>query len=107
MPIVPMKQTVTITPATGVMDDFNRLQYGTPVSVKCRFQETITLVTSIASGKEAVSKATIFFDGLIDIDEKTRIEYTNENGVTVTRSPLSIAVKRHINGKPILTVVYV
>ena len=107
MPMIPMKQAVTVTPALGVLNDFNRPQYGTPYSLKCRFQETISLVTSLSTGKEAVSKAAIYFDGLVEIDEHTRIEYTNENGVTTAYTPLSIAVKRHINGKPILTVVNV
>lgn len=107
MAIIPLKQTVTIIPCTGNTTDFNVPEMGTPYALKCRYQETVTLVTSIASGKEAVSKATIYFDGFVDMNENTRIQYTNEAGQTVTHTPLSIAVKRHINGKAILTVVYV
>jgi hypothetical protein len=107
MAILPLKQKITVTPCTGDSSDFGVPEMGAPTVMKCRYQETVTLVTSISSGKEVVSKATIFFDGFVDINERTRLEYINESGQTLTHTPLSIAVKRHINGKAILTVVYV
>lgn len=107
MAIIPLKQTITITPASGGITEFDTPKMGDPYTRKCRYQETITLVPSMADGKEAVSKATIMFDGFEPIDAHTKLTYTREDGSTLTHTPISVAVKRHINGKALLTVVYV
>lgn len=108
MAIIPLKQSITITPALpGGVTEFDTPAMGQPITKKCRYQETITLVSSMVDGKQVVSKATIFFDGFEAIDEHTKLEYTREDGTVMTHTPLSVAVKRHINGKALLTVVYV
>jgi hypothetical protein len=108
MAIIPLRQSITITPAMpGGLTEFDTPEMGQPAKKKCRYQETITLVSSMVDGQQVVSKATIFFDGFEAIDEHTKLEYTREDGATLIHTPLSVAVKRHINGKALLTVVYV
>jgi hypothetical protein len=108
MAIIPLKQSITVTPALSRgITEFDTPTMGDPYTRKCRYQETITLVSSMVDGKEAVSKATIMFDGFEAIDEHTKLTYTREDGITITHRPISVSVKRHINGKALLTVVYV
>lgn len=121
MPLVPMKQTVTITPAvlepdgTPQTDDWGRPVYGTPYTLKCRVQEGAKLVrsTSGAGGvhgvasQEVVSVARIMFDKLVNISMSDMITFTDENGIVKTYTPISVEIVRGLNGKAILTVVNV
>jgi hypothetical protein len=105
MPILPMKQTVTVTPASSV-DKWGRSVSGTPVDYKVRVEEKSELVADQA-GKQAVSSLTIYFDKLVNITYNDVINYTNELGVTVKREPIKIDVIRGIGGKAVLTKVYI
>jgi hypothetical protein len=111
--ILPLKQTVTITPITK--DDWGKDVAGTPYDLKCRVQEHTKLtIGNTSSGnvngvitREAVSRVQIYFDKLAPIGYDDVITFTDENGTTHTYRPLNINVKRGLNGKPILTVVEV
>lgn len=111
MAIIPLKQTVTIKHATGATDRFNRPDYGSPVSLKCRFQESAKLVRTRSMGMttsaEAVSSAQITLGGFVSITMDDEISFTDEAGKTQSYKPLSVEVKRGLNGKALLTIVYV
>ncbi|QHZ58599.1 hypothetical protein M655_024825 [Brevibacillus sp. NSP2.1] len=121
MSLVPLKNTVTITPALGT-DEWDRPIPGTPYQLRCRVQEGTKLVRSATGSggihgiqaQEVVSVAQIYFDriprdpltgdalGLADT-----ITFTDETGVARTYTPISIEIKRWLNGKATLTVVNV
>lgn len=104
MPIVPMKQTVIRKRKTGDEWDGTLTESNTPM--KCRFSEGTKLVTSL-NGDEVVSTAAIYFDKLADVKPTDTFEFTNEANVTRSYIPISIEIKRGLNGKPMLTVVSV
>lgn len=105
MAIVPLRQTVTITKA-GVIDDWGDVVPGDELTLKARVtEETKTIPAS--TGLEAVTALKIYLGKLADISYDDTITYTNENGVTVVRKPITIDVKRGLNGKALLTEVYV
>ncbi|NOU98480.1 hypothetical protein [Paenibacillus planticolens] len=105
MALVPLKQTITVTKA-GVTDEWGDVGPGDELTLKARVVEETKIITA-ASGKEAVTSLHIYLDKLADISYDDTITFTNENGVTVERKPLSIAVKRGFSSKPILTEVFV
>lgn len=111
MALIPLKQTVTIKPATGETDRFNRPVYGQPYSLKCRFQEGTKLVRSRSGGfttnAEAVSSAQIYLAGYVAIHMDDEISFTDEGGITQTYTPINVSVKRGLSSKALLTVVYV
>lgn len=105
MAIVPLKQTVTIT-KNGGLDGWGKPVAGAEITLKARVTESTHVVTNQA-GEEAVASLRVTLDKLADISYDDTLTYTNENGVTVSRRPLSIEIKRGISGKPILTEVSV
>lgn len=111
MSLIPLKQTITITPATSEMDRFNRPVMGTPFSLKCRIEEKTKLVKTRSQGyvenSEAVSTAQIYLNRLVKISPDDVLTYTDELGETRTYRPLSTEIKRGLNGKAIFTVVNV
>ncbi|KRT88317.1 hypothetical protein P9D51_10970 [Bacillus sonorensis] len=112
MPIIPMRQTITVErDKTGQLD-----RWGNPVSaesftLKCRVDEGSQIVSSRSSGlvksEEEVATARILIDKLADIKYSDTISFTNELGEIITRKPKEINVKRTISGKPLLTEVIV
>jgi hypothetical protein len=106
MAIIPMKQNVTISPFTGVDEDYGTPAYGENYDVKCRFQESVKLVRN-QHGNEVVSIGIFFFDRLAAISINDLLTHTNELGAETTYSLLSISVRRDIGGKPLLTEVHV
>jgi hypothetical protein len=105
MPIVPMKQEITVTKSAGI-DGWGNAIAGDILTLKARVVEETKVVTA-PSGREAATSLRITLDKLADITYDDTITFTNENGVTVERKPLNITVKRGISGKPMLTEVYV
>lgn len=105
MPLIPLKQTVTIHPYIG-LNDWGEPQYGTPYTLKCRISEGTKLVRSFAA-QEVVSTAQIYFDKLVNLNPEDLIVYVDENGKERRYKPISVEVKRALNGKPIMTVVNV
>jgi hypothetical protein len=113
--IVPLRQTVTITPASAGTDDWGKPLPVQPFDLACRVQEHTKLTIGNSSSgnvngvitREAVSRVQIYFDKLAPISYDDVITFTDENGTTHTYKPLNISVKRGLNGKPILTVVEV
>lgn len=115
MAIVPLRQTVTITPASAGTDDWGNPLPAQSYDLPCRIQEHTKLTVGNSSSgnvngvitREAVSRVQIYFDKLAPISYDDVITFTDENGTTHTYKPLNISVKRGLNGKPLLTVVEV
>src|SRR6185312_4006684 len=105
MAMIPLKQTVTVYPP-GNDDPWNPTPAAEPFELLCRFQEGTEVVTDV-HGKDAVSSAQIFLDKYADVSVAHTIRYTAEDGVERTYSPINVGRKRWLNGKAILTVVYV
>lgn len=106
MPLIPLKQTVMVRIWTeGSNDGWDAGGYGEPIEFKVRASETIEKVTN-ELGEEVVASVKLTFDKLPAIGYNDEITYTNENGVTIKRTPLSIKSTRMINGKPTLTTIY-
>lgn len=106
MALIPLKQTVTITPAGGFDPDYNTPIPGVPYTLRCRFQEGVKLVRN-QHGAEVVSVGTFYFDKFADIDLDAKFTYTNELGDETTYDPLTIGIKRMLSGRAILTEVNV
>lgn len=104
MAIIPLKQSVTIY-RPGVEDKWGNASTSTSFTLKCSVNEVTETVRN-QFDKETVSSMKVMFDKLQDIRYDDEIEYTNELGVTVKRSPIKIEPTR-LNGKPLLTTVYV
>lgn len=105
MPLIPMKQTITVTKAGG-SDGWGGTAFGTPIAVKARVTEETNVVTNQA-GEEAVASLRILLDKLADISYDDVITYTNELDVTVERKPLKVGVARGMSGRALLTEVFV
>lgn len=106
MALIPLRQTVVITPLGGYDPDYNEPIPGTPYMLKCRFQEGVKLVRN-RYGQEVASIGTFYFDKLTPIKLSDKITYVNENEDSNTYDPISIGVKRSLGGKPLLTEVNV
>lgn len=105
MAYIPLKQTVTVT-KPGVDDGWGGATPGDVITYKARATEETNVVTN-QYGEEATTSLRIILDKLPDVSYDDVITYTNELGVTVERNPVSIEVKRGLNGKPLLTEVFV
>jgi hypothetical protein len=103
--IVPLKQTITVTKAAE-LDGWAKPTPGEEVTLKARVTEETKIVTN-AAGEEAVTSLRILLDKLAEVSYDDTITYTDEFGVTVARKPLSIAPKRMLSGRAIVTEVYV
>lgn len=111
MAIVPMRQKITIFRSGGV-SDWGKPLPNEEITLDCRVDEGSFIVKNKGSGgatvsKEVVAEARVLLDGLVDIREDDTISYTNELGIEIKRTPEKINIKRHINGKPLLTEVYI
>jgi len=109
MALIPLKQTVIVHKGS-VLDDWGNGAPGDPITMKCRADEKIERVKNLASttlNDEVMSSVQFIFDKLPNIAYDDEIEFTNELGVTIKRSPVLIEPIRMINGKPSLTTVYV
>lgn len=105
MALIPLKQTVTVTSPASI-DGWGEEVSGAAQVHKARVESDTRVVTN-QHGNEAVTSLRIIFDKLPDISYNHAITYTNELGATVTRTPIRIEVKRGLNGKALLTEVYV
>ncbi|QNK54562.1 hypothetical protein [Paenibacillus sp. PAMC21692] len=104
MALIPLKQTITVYPP-GNDDPWNPVPT-VPFTLRCRFQEGVEVVTD-EHGREVVSSAQIFFDKFPDITAAHTFRYTDESEIERSYDVASIGRKRWLNGKAILTVVYV
>jgi hypothetical protein len=117
MPIIPMKQEITVVRAqvdaegNPLLDDWGNPLPDTPITLKCRIDEgsTLSKVRSegVSKGEETIADAKILLDKLADIRYTDTVSFTNELGETITRQPKEINVKRGIGGKPMLTEVLI
>lgn len=114
MAIIPLKQTVTIIPASKE-NEWGEVIPGKQYKLKCRFSQGTKLVRSAsgASGvhgvttQEVVSVGEFIFDKHPDLKYGDKLVYTDDNGNTIEYMPLNIAVKPWLNGKSLITVVSV
>jgi len=110
MAVVPLKQTITVRRSGGV-DEWGRPLPTQTFTLKCRIDEgsqlTVQHSEGIVQSGTVVAEAKILIDKLADIRYTDEISFTDELGITVTRNPKQIDVKRGLNGKPMLTVVYI
>lgn len=122
MALIPLKQTVMVTSAMldangkTKLDKFGKPLKGEPTAYKCRIQEGAKLVRAQTntsgnvhgiSAQEVVSTAQIYFDKHAAIGLQDEIEYVDESGAKRKYNPITIERKRGLNGKTLLTVVYV
>ncbi|QDX93634.1 hypothetical protein EEL30_15815 [Brevibacillus laterosporus] len=121
MPMVSMNNKIKVYPALlddegkPQTDEWDRPVYGDPFSLRCRMHETTKLVRAQTNqggvhginAQEVVSTAQIYCDKLAPIEEGDRIEFVNERGRIRTYTPISIEIRRWVNGKPLLTVINV
>jgi hypothetical protein len=114
MALIPMKQTVTITPAS-TLNEWGEMTTGTPYTIKCRVDEGTKLVRGMTNSggvhgttaEEVVSTARIYFDKIVNISTDDVISFTDEIGNVKTYTPISVEIKRGLSGKALLTVVNV
>ena len=112
MPIIPLKQKITVKrvktvndPISDMYDGWGQPIPGDEITLDARVTEETKVVTNQA-GEEAVTSLRIILDKLADVSYDDVITYTNETGVAVARKPVRIEIKRMLSGKPILTEVY-
>jgi hypothetical protein len=114
MPLIPMKQTI-ILQLPGTTDDWGETIPGERKTYKCRLQEGTKLVRATTNSggvhgvgtEEVVSSAQVYLDKLVDVPLDATLEYTDENGKLHIYHPISIEVKRGLNGKALMTIVNV
>jgi len=104
MAMIPLRQTINVYPPDN--DDPWDPTPAEPFTIKCRFQENIEKVRN-QHGAEVVSSAQIFLDKFAPVTVNHSFEYVDESGTKITYKPHNVARKRWLNGKAILTVVYV
>ncbi|KMJ58080.1 hypothetical protein AB685_14835 [Bacillus sp. LL01] len=107
MPIVPMKQTITVQRGGG-LDEWGNPIPGELITMNCRVDEGTRLSASRSggldrNGETAVSFVRILLDKLADIRYDDILTFTNELGEEITGKPKEINVRRNVGGKPILT----
>lgn len=104
MPIVPLKQHITLY-KSGESDGWGGNTESEPVLLKARVDNEVNVVKN-QNGEEAVTELKILLEKSIDIGYDDELYYKDEVGNEVKRKPTNIDTKRHINGNPILKVVY-
>lgn len=105
MPIIPLKQSITVV-RYGDIDEWGGGNVKETLTFRARVDEK-TQVVQNQFGDESVSSAEIMLDKLADIRYDDDIVYEDELGREIKRKPLRIEPLRGVNGKAILTVVYV
>lgn len=108
MPLIPLKQQVTIIKAApGGVDIYGNPIPGESIVYKCRVDETSERITN-QNGQEALSTLQIWLDKYVPVDYTDYIQYTDEAGRTIKRQPIKIEPIRALNSKKVyFTVVYV
>ncbi|MBJ6364150.1 hypothetical protein ACFOQM_23290 [Paenibacillus sp. GCM10012307] len=102
---ISLRQQVTVYPPDSD-DPNNPTPDSDPFKLRCRFQEG-TEVVSDQHGREVVSSAQIFLDKFANVSAASEYEYVDETGAARRYTTVTTARKRWLNGKTILTVVYV
>lgn len=77
-----------------------------PVTYDAYVQEETQTVAN-QYGEEAVVQLRIILEGLAPVSYRDKVRYVNEIGVVVEREPVRIAVKRRVDGTPLITEVFV
>jgi len=105
MPIIPLKQSITIKKA-GEDDGWGGTSPGEEIVYNARVSEKHEVVTN-QFGDEVVSTARIYLDKLADVRYDDTVTYEDELGRTIERKPVSIVPVRDISGKAILTRIHI
>ena len=105
MALIPLKQTVRMFAA---FDPNNPPPNYDPegIALRCRLQEGTEIVAD-AHGRDVVSSAQIYLNRFAPVTPDAEYEYTDESGETRRYRTVTTARKRWLNGKTVLTVVYV
>lgn len=98
-------QSITVTKADG-LDDWGEPVPGAIVSYTAYIVEGTNVVAN-QYGEEAVCQLRILINGIVDVSYDDKIAYTNELAISTVRVPVKINVKRRVNGRPMLTEVFV
>jgi len=107
MALIPLKQTIAVyPPGTDSSDPWNPAPPPESFTLRCRYQEETQRVRN-QHGDEVVSAAQIYLDKFANVTVNHEFSYTDESGKTTRYKPHNVARKRWLNGKAILTVVYV
>lgn len=104
MAMIPLKQKITVHRGGGT-DDWGYPIPGETIEKKARVDEKTEIVQNQV-GEEVVTGVQIMLDKLVDIRYSDEVEYVDEIGRQTKRKPVKIEPVRGINGKAILTVVY-
>ncbi|RSL29094.1 hypothetical protein D7Z54_33055 [Salibacterium salarium] len=104
MPLIPLKQSITIT-KPGEDDGWGGTTPGEEVELSARVTETHEVVTN-QHGDEMTSTARIYVDGLADVTYADTVLYADELGRTIDKEPISIAPVRGIAGASLLTKIH-
>lgn len=109
MPIVPMKQEITVERGSTINREGKAIPDIT-FPLRCRVDEGSYLVqhktTGTIGSETVVATLKILLDKLADIHYSDVIIYQNELNATIKGKPKKINVKRSLNGKPVLTEVF-
>lgn len=103
MALIPLNQKITITKNNGT-DSWGKPIPGTPFIYDCRYEEGTQKVID-NNGNEVLSSATVYMEGLIDVNYADKISFTNELLTTINNYPLSIKILRSFSGEPLFTVI--
>lgn len=98
-------QSITVKPSKED-DGWGQPEELPPFTLDCFVQEETRTVAN-QYGEEAVVQLRIVLEGLARISYRDKIRYVNEIGVIVEREPVRIAVKRRVDGTPLITEVFV
>lgn len=106
MAIIPLKQTAYIRKYTANNNNgWAEDDYAEEVAVDVRATEKFETITD-RFGETVISSVKLTFDKFPDLNYDDMFRFTNENGITIESKPLSIRPVRMINGKAVLTTVY-
>lgn len=98
-------QQITVIPS-GADDGWGQPVELPPVPYDAYVSEETRTVAN-QYGEEAVVQLRIILEGLARVSYRDKVRYVNEIGVVVEREPVRIAVKRRVDGTPLVTEVYV
>lgn len=104
MAIIPLRQKITVYKSGGI-DEWGYEVPGETIEMNARVDEITEVVTNFA-GEEAVTGVQVTLNKMAGIHYNDEISYTDELGRNIKRKPVKIEPIRGINGKAILTVVY-
>lgn len=107
---IPMNQTVKVHKQTkDKVDDWGMpVHEGVSKDYKVRIESNFTKKTvKYGNGNDVVFTATILFKGLVDVRDSDLLEWVDEFGRTIKKTPLEVIPLNDFNGKVTITKVVV